>query len=306
MKGYVAVTDRDWYNFLSRRPELFEVNFWQPSARSTFRALEPGYPLLFKLHYPDNFVVGAGFFAHFSRLPVSLAWDAFGEKNGAGSYTEMRRRIEKYRRIESSLRDDYEIGCIILEGTFFLPRQHWIPAPVDFSKSIVRGKGYDLEKAVGKDLWDRLIGAHGLAEHRIAGPGPASVYGGMTSVRQRLGQGAFRVLVTDAYERKCAVAGERALPTLQAAHIRPVSEGGTHRLDNGLLLRSDVHALFDRGYVTVAPDYTFRASRRLKDDFDNGEHYLRLSGSRIRMPASNWEHPAPHELEWHADTIFLG
>src|SRR5207245_78783 len=40
-----------------------------------------------------------------------------------------------------------------------------------------------------------------------------------------------------------------ALPVLHAAHIRPVSEGGRHLVTNGLLLRSDVHALFDRGYV---------------------------------------------------------
>jgi putative restriction endonuclease len=40
-------------------------------------------------------------------------------------------------------------------------------------------------------------------------------------VQPRLGQGAFRLLVTDAYQRRCAVTGERTLPVLDAAHIRP-------------------------------------------------------------------------------------
>lgn len=123
-------------------------------------------------------------------------------------------------------------------------------------------------------------------------------------MRQRLGQGAFRVLVTDIYKRQCAVTGERALPALDAAHIKPVSEEGRHRIDNGLLLRSDIHKLFDAGYVTVAPDYSFLASRKLKNDFDNGEEYLQLSGTKLWLPKRSEDRPNREFLEWHADVIF--
>src|SRR5690606_11461688 len=78
-------------------------------------------------------------------------------------------------------------------------------------------------------------------------------YGAEYLARARLGQGAFRVLVTDAYQKRCAISGERTLPVLQAAHIRPYAAAGPHRVSNGLLLRSDLHILFDRGYVTVTP-----------------------------------------------------
>ncbi|MDO8477177.1 MAG: hypothetical protein Q7W02_13465 [Candidatus Rokubacteria bacterium] len=98
MRAYVAVTDRDWYRFLRDRPDLDEVNFWQPGGDRLFRTLKPGEPFLFKLHYPENKIVGGGMFAHSSILDSRLAWDAFGEKNGARSYDEMRRRIEKYRK----------------------------------------------------------------------------------------------------------------------------------------------------------------------------------------------------------------
>lgn len=80
----VAVTDRDWFDHLHSLPGLNEVNFWAPSA-TPFRALMPGELFLFKLHAPDNFVVGGGVFAYANILPCSLAWEAFGEANGAAS-----------------------------------------------------------------------------------------------------------------------------------------------------------------------------------------------------------------------------
>lgn len=42
MKAFIAVTDRDWYEFLRRRPNSDEVNFWQPGGGRQFRALNPG------------------------------------------------------------------------------------------------------------------------------------------------------------------------------------------------------------------------------------------------------------------------
>ena len=44
MKGYVGVTDNDWFNFLSQQPEIGEINFWQPGGRTQFRSLHPGEP----------------------------------------------------------------------------------------------------------------------------------------------------------------------------------------------------------------------------------------------------------------------
>jgi putative restriction endonuclease len=76
-------------------------------------------------------------------------------------------------------------------------------------------------------------------------------YGKPLLVWPRIGQGVFRIAVTDAYGRACAVTGEHSLPALEAAHIRPYAAEGLHDVANGLLLRSDLHRLFDKGYVTV-------------------------------------------------------
>jgi HNH endonuclease len=53
------------------------------------------------------------------------------------------------------------------------------------------------------------------------------------------------------YDRRCTITGERTLPVLEAAHIKPYGSGGPHQPENGLLLRSDLHTLFDQGYMTV-------------------------------------------------------
>ena len=308
MRAWVAVTDKDWYRFLSPRSDLDEVNFWQPGGNRVFGALSAGEPFLFKLHYPDNAIVGGGYFTHSSRLPASVAWEAFGEKNGANSYEEMCLRIERYRRRQLDPKGQYNIGCIILQEPFFFSETDWLPAPANFQRQTVQGKTYDLNDPVGHDLWQqvlaRLRSARGSAvfEPRLEAP----VEWRERPVRRRLGQGAFRVLVTDAYGRQCAVTREKALPVLQAAHIRPVTKAGPHRIDNGLLLRADIHALFDQGYVTVTPEHRFLVSARLKRDFENGEPYYQLSGKQIWLPGRLDDQPSREFLEWHEATVYRG
>ncbi len=138
MRAYIAVTDNDWYRYIAAFPQLDEVNFWQPRGGRGFRVLEPGEVLLFKLHAPVGMIAGGGFFAHHTRLPVSLAWEAFAEKNGAGSLQEMRRRVERYRRTPPDPSEDYQIGCIVLAEPFFFPRDEWFPPPSRRSCSVPR------------------------------------------------------------------------------------------------------------------------------------------------------------------------
>ena len=309
-KAFVGVTDRDWYEFLSSRPELTEVNFWQPGGRIRFQALGRGELFLFKLHAPNNYIVGGGFFEASSLLPVSLAWETFGPMNGVASLQEMRRRIERYRREPAKPAEDYAIGNIVLQQTFFLHREAWIPVPTNFSLNIVQGKTYDLDTGTGQELAlaleERLTARATVSTQRIVAEGVVSrMFSDPVLARRRLGQGGFRILVTDTYERKCAVTGEHTLPVLQAAHIKPVSQGGEHLVNNGLLLRSDVHTLFDRGYVTVTPDLKFRVSRRLDDDWRNGKIYYALNNQPIHVPKDSSLYPDREFLEWHADSIFL-
>ena len=130
-------------------------------------------------------------------------------------------------------------------------------------------------------------------------------YGEPVAVRPRLGQGAFRLLVTDNYDRRCAVTRERTLPVLDAAHIIPYGEGGSHEPANGILLRRDIHSLFDRGYVTVSEDHRFEVSRRIREDYENGRDYYALHGRKVAVPADPQLGPDPAALRWHNER-FLG
>jgi len=305
MRLFVGVTDGDWYELLARQSHLEEVNFWQPGGNRPFKSLSPGELFLFKLHSPNDFIVGGGVFAHSTLLPVSLAWEAFEIANGARTIEEMRGRIEKYRRKGTS-REDYTIGCILLEEPFFLPRDAWVPVPKEWPRQAVQGKGYDVEGDAGAALYRAVQGAMRVAQPTLVAEPEPPRYGRPTMVLPRLGQGTFRVLVTDAYERRCAATGERTLPVLQAAHIQPYAAGGPHRVENGLLLRSDLHTLFDRGYVTVTPDAHLEVSRRIRDEFENGRDYYALHGRPVRLPSQPLHRPMPALLTWHNDHVFLG
>jgi putative restriction endonuclease len=300
----INVTDGDWFDMLRQQPNLAEVNFWAPSA-ANFRALQPGELFLFKLHAPRNVIVGGGIFAYANALPCSLAWEAFGEANGARSAQEMRARIARYRRVDPGERSDFEIGCRILTQPFFFAEADWIPVPPSWAPNIVSFKTYNTGDAEGLALWDAVNermsrpGFPGMAEAKAR-------FGEPQLIRPRLGQGAFRVLVTDTYNRRCAITRERTLPALEAAHIRPYGDGGAHEAQNGLLLRRDIHSLFDAGYVTVTPDLHFEVSRRIKEEFDNGRHYYELHGQTIHAPEDALHRPDAEALRWHNEHAYRG
>jgi putative restriction endonuclease len=301
----VAVTDKDWFDYLKAKSDLSEVNFWAPGA-APFKALQPGELFLFKLHSPLNFIVGGGVFAYANAIPCSLAWEAFGGANGAGSLAEMRRRIVKYRRTNADDRSDFEIGCRILTQPFFLPEAEWIPVPASWSPNIVTFKTYDTSESDGATLWNAIQDRVAITAAPLISGQKQERYGNPILVRPRLGQGTFRILVTDAYKRKCAVTGERTLPALEAAHIKPFSDGGSHDPQNGLLLRRDIHALFDGGYVTVTPDLKFHVSRKIKEEFENGRHYYAFDGQSISEPITPSWSPDAAALKWHNDERFRG
>ncbi len=335
MKLYVGITDYDWYSLHASKESVEEVNFWRPSPTASFKALQPGEMFLFKLHAPKNFIVGGGFFTRFLPLPLSLAWAAFGEANGARSLAEVRMRISKYRKQPIAPIEDPHIGCILLGEPFFFDQSDWIPSPPDFKGPTQVGKSYDVESGTGlmlrQEVTARLeaiaarkaaTGAAARASARAidpltspdspSTPGPATVatidpprYGTPTLVTPRLGQGSFRVLVTDAYRYRCAMTSERTLPVLQAAHIKPYAAGGEHTLSNGLLLRSDLHTLFDLGYVTVDPDERkIVVSKRIREEYENGRDYYELQGQSLSQPENALAAPSITSLQYHAREIF--
>lgn len=312
MKFYIGTTDYNWYRYLSAiQPE--DVNFWQPGGKTSFKALTPGAPFLFKLKNPYNAIGGIGFFSSHTFLPLSVAWDAFEKRNGCESLEELRKMISAYRTEWW----DYNptIGCIVLTNPIFFDKSDWLPVPENWSKSIVQGKSYSTEDTVGKKVWDAIEellpkylslnpadeGKSQLLLEKIDSP----QYGRSVLAKVRLGQGAFRILITDAYSRKCSITGEKTLPVLEAAHIKPYAKSGPHFISNGILLRSDIHKLFDLGYITVTKDYDIEVSKRIKEEFQNGKEYYQFHGKKLlNIPPRELDRPNSTYVEWHNSNIF--
>jgi putative restriction endonuclease len=311
MRFYLGVTDTNWFRRLrALAPE--DINFWQPSGRR-LTGLKRTEPFLFKLKAPYNAIGGVGFFSAFAAFPLSIAWDAFGERNGCATKDELLSRIKRYRE-KNHVPDDptMTIGCIILSDPLFFEDDEMVSLPPDWDDHTVTGKFYDFSEGIGAKTWsaiqDRLIARKFLERPAAAPEIAASILEPAwreVATKVRVGQGAFRFMVTEAYGRACAVTGDHTLPVLEAAHIRPYAESGPHAVFNGLLLRSDLHKLFDDGYLTIAPDYRVEVSRALREEFKNGRIYYDLHGSRLKsLPASTSDYPSREFLEWHNTKVF--
>jgi putative restriction endonuclease len=304
LRGYWYPTDQDWFDFLSAQGKLDEVNYWQPSGHSAIGSLERGAPFFFKLKRPHNHIVGFGFFDRHPEASVAAAWEAFGIANGAPDLGTMVRRIERYRgRALGDLGAD-SIGCVMVQEPVFLPRDLWIPAPSAWKvQGATKGSGVNMATDEARALWSRCLAAAGMTGGRQ--PQKREIAADSEMVTRRLiprkGQGPFRLALFDAYGHACAVSGEHSEPVLDAAHIRPYADERTYEVSNGLLLRTDIHRLFESGYVGVTPDYEFEVSPRLKELWNNGKTYYELAErvGRIRVPSRNEDMPDRDLLAQH-------
>jgi putative restriction endonuclease len=177
------------------------------------------------------------------------------------------------------------------------------------------GKTFNTDEADGRRLWDQVRDAASQMSANLLDVREApSLFehegqprtGAPQLILPRLGQGAFRLAVTDAYGRECGLTNGRVLPALDAAHIKSWSEGGAHAVSNGILLRRDIHRVFDAGYATFDEDLRFVVSDRVRTEFNNGEEYRRLHGMRLKTPGDARLAPERAALEWHRHNVFLG
>ena len=317
-KFAVGVTNETWFKRLkelSQSEYLDVVNFWTPNPGKSFQALERGELFLFKLHNPNNYIVGGGFFREYQTMPCSLAWKIYGKKNGASSEAEMRAQIAQYRRTGQT-GADFQIGCLILSQPFFFGKQDYISFPLRsrlWSPNIVRFKVLNTDCPEAAQLLERV------RERMNRPPEPVQDITDDETERderwrerqrplweeipeRQRPQMPFRELIAEIYRGRCAVTQERTSRVLKAAYIRPRNEGGGSNAQNGLLLRRDIRDLFNGGYVTVTPDLEFKVSGRVSGD----SGYRELDGRPIVAPPDAALRPDPAALRWHHDNRYRG
>ena len=113
-----------------------------------FKILTPGEPFLFKLKSPLNAIGGVGFFSSHTFLPINIAWDFFGNRNGCESFEQFRQMILQLRKNKSEINPT--IGCIVLTNPIFFQKEDWIEISDNWKNSIVQGKSYNAEEPLGK------------------------------------------------------------------------------------------------------------------------------------------------------------
>ena len=251
-------------------------------------------PLFFRLKSPVNAIAGLGFLAVPMSMSVAMAWEFFGEKNGDPTRARFEQRILDYRA-RFPHRTGEALSCLVLRDAVFLPQSMWVPWGPP-------------EAGAGRLLAELL---------QIAHPEPVADFlpeftpleaderqQVETTIVQREGQAAFRLRLLRSYEGRCAVTGEHAVPVLEAAHITPYLGARSNHIQNGLVLRSDLHRLYDTGYVTVTPDLRLEVSGRLREEFENGKAYYEMAGRRLTIPKSPSDQPSKAALTWHAEHVF--
>ena len=264
MRLFVGLAERAWVERVAALGPA-DASLWRPHRRR-FRALDPGEPYLLKLHAPEHAVVGAGRFVAAERLPLALAWLAFGAANGAADPDEFRRHVA--RAAHEPVSPDRPISCVLLDHPAILPRADWLPVPADWRPSVAHGKVY--RGAQARALWQEVQARLGERWRPATDDGP--------------GPGRFRLAVAEAYGQRCAVTGERTLAALDVVHLRPPSRGGPNEVGNGLLLRADLARLFEHGLLIVEPDgYVVRVHERVRRLGAGTTAYAQLDGRPLRV-----------------------
>ena len=259
----------------------------------------------------DIAIGGFGYFARYSPLSEWLAWDCFRQANGCGSFEEMHARLERIRRgsDKSDAKGILQIGCIIVvNATFFASPNGFHNRATGQSRNL-RHAVYDLDVGEGIRVWaECLTRVQPDRELRVAEPeAPIEMprYGSPILIQPRLGQGAFRVSVTEAYNRACAVTQEHSLPALEAAHIRPFANEGPHEVQT--------ECFYEQIFIACSNKATSPSDRITRWKSAIGcEMTIRMAEVITRFAAlgflcrlSDRERPTPDLLAWHNQNVFL-
>lgn len=291
---YVGNTDKDWFDHLKAQPSLQEVNHWQPSGVK-FKILREGGIFFFRLKSPINMIGGFGLLASTENASISLLWDSIGTGNGVSSKEEFVSRVKHYRTknsVKGIVDEKTQVGFKILTEPVFLDEKDWFPEPSDWSPQIVVGKSYSSDSSSGQDLLSHYMNLAGRSSgrdsiaRRMFGFEEEVQAGYKTrSVKQRTGQHLFKINLMYAYGGKCAMTGCNIEEVLEAAHIVPFSKSHDHSIANGILLRKDIHTLFDKGLIAIDKNYRIRLSEEFKSNYPQKDNiYFKLDGQKIQLP----------------------
>jgi len=287
----ISPTDIDWFNFIKANSFVSEVNFWTPTSWNISR-LKPGDKFYFMLKAPIRKIGGGGTFKEYIDLSIEKAWNRFGLKNGCANKRELIDRLNRYRTkrsTEEGISSEGKIGCIILQDVEVWDEDKYVDlkdTSISFPDQVVKIK-YFTEG-------DVFLATPSVSKSTNFMPLPSGIFkeGSTATITARKGQGSFKGMIAKVYGNACCISQEATPELLEAAHIQPYFNESSHHSQNGLLLRVDLHKLFDNGLLYIDSDYIIHISPYLKSDY-----YRNFHGETIRLPKNKSDWPSVEALK---------
>ncbi len=293
----ISPTDNNWFSNLKKEKVVDDINFWTPTPWNL--KFNEGDRWYFMLKSPIRKIGGGGYIKEYHNLTVEQAWNKYGIKNGFYSKDDFIRSLGKHKSKNSLNKNELEgstiIGCIILYGAVFLNDDQYIDLEdykeISFSPNIVKYKKFNddedfiLEKVLKGEIYN--------SDSEFKPVDPHTKKSKVISENSRRdGQSEFKAALVEVYSGKCCITGESTPELLEAAHIQPYLSKKSNHLQNGLLLRTDIHKLFDKNLLYIDQGYRVHIS-----SFVNSGYYQELDGKVVSMPNHNKYYPSLSALE---------
>lgn len=150
---------------------------------------------------------------------------------------------------------------------------------------------------IKRDILDHVEDLYGdlselqLKDFELVSDGETEVV--KVAKKNRIAPFSFRQDILLAYG-KCAITREKFHNVLEACHIEPYINEKSNHIQNGILLRSDFHKLFDDGFITITDDYRVTISPLIKS-----EYYQSFNGIKLLVPDNSSYYPSLKALEIH-------
>ncbi|MGN0916434.1 MAG: HNH endonuclease [Succinivibrio sp.] len=302
----------NWYqviksNFISSGSSL--VNCWytpqEENSNADIDDPKAGTLTLFLVERDGRqMIVGGGYFLEHTALDIATCWYQFGVRSGYITYQDF---IKRAKDFGADL--NVPLACYLISSSFIFIRNHLIPVPEEFkidmtgwSKTLVSTEeplGAYLKKVSLETRYSTID--TGTAEGVWPG-----IYHKATIHRSIDEAAEFRTSLLGLYNKTCAVTGCSLLPVLSVAHIKTIYDDRYLKPDNAIIMRSDLHVLFSRGFITAYyedPDtIKIRVSKRVKMNLD--PEYSKLEGKILTLPKDRAYWPNPEYLSWHNSVRF--
>lgn len=250
----------------------------------------------------EQIICGGGFFLKHLNMDIISCWNQYGVLSGYMNLNDFLRRAKEFK---ADMNDP--LSCYIADGSFIFIRKNMVYVPEMFKINFEERSRVTIpsDEPFGMYLKKVCLERRKAQIDQSSCTWPGIYY--VASIHKSAEQASqYRTELLSAYGFKCAVTGCTLMPALSVAHIKTIYDDRYLDLNNGVVLRSDIHHLFSKGYLTFYYDtdgsVKVKISKNMKLNLD--PEYSELDGKKLSLPENKDYWPNPEYLKWHNDIRF--